>query len=250
MPTATTNRPAAPSPSGRNGGSPLQTRRGSVVAAVVTALIAGTLLIVYLHNYRRSTNDSKTETVISARSLLPRGSSGSTIASRGLFQAVNVKHSDVKPGAITDPSVLRGQVTTTSIFPGEQITTADLRPSAASGIVDEISGHQRAVALTIDQTRGLSGALEAGDHVDVYGNFGNLTRELAQDIVVLRPPTAASGGTGGNSGGSNVVLKVPERLAGKLIYASSNNNLWLTLRPPVGAAQNGRSTDTLTTVLK
>jgi Flp pilus assembly protein CpaB len=220
-----------------------------VIAAFLTAAVAAVVLIVYLSNYRSTTDSEKTDTVITARSLLPRGSSGSQIASRGLFQAVNVKHKDVKSGAITDPSALRGQVTTTSIFPGEQITTSDLRPSAQSGVVDELRGHQRAVALPVDSTHGLAGAVDVGDHVDVYGAFGSEVRELAQNIVVLRPPTSPTGAANSGSG-ENVILQVSERLAGKLVFTAEYHKVWLTLRPPVGAEQDRRSTDVLDSVIK
>jgi Flp pilus assembly protein CpaB len=240
---------------GRNGGNPLQTRRGSIIAAVATAAIAALLLIVYLNHYRSTNNSGKTDTVLAARSLLPKGSSGSAIASGGLFQAINVKHSQVKAGAITDPSALRGQVTTKAIFPGEQITTADLQGRGANGVVDELSGNERAIALPIDGAHGVGGDVVAGDHVDVYGAYsssgGQVIREIAQNILVLQAPGGAAGkGLGGGNGQQNVVLQVSERLAGKLALTGEFYKVWLTLRPPVGAHQGHRTTDVLATVLR
>jgi Flp pilus assembly protein CpaB len=258
-PTVTPPRSAPPSPSGRNGRNPLQTRRGSILAAGITALVAAALLVIYLDNYRSSSDSGKTETVLAARSLLPKGSSGSAIASGGLFQAINVKHSQVKPGAITDPAALSGQVTTKSIFPGEQITTSDLQPRGANGVVDELSGSERAIAIPIDAARSVGGSLQAGDRVDVYGAFANVSeaqtsgqtvREIVQNVLVLRPPIAGGSSISSNSGQQNVVLQVTERLAGKLALTAEFYKVWLTLRPPVGARQGPRSTDRLATVLR
>ena len=257
MPTATTPRPAAPSPPGRNSGNPLHTRRGSLVAAVGTAIVAAIILVVFLNNYRNG-DSSKTETVLAARSLLPKGSSGNAVASSGLFQAINVKHSQVKPGAITDPSALRGQVTTKAIFPGEQITAADLQSRGANGVVDELNGVQRAISIPVDPAHGLVGSLNAGDHVDIYGAYNlrgrQILRELAQNILVLRPAGAPTGGavSGSNNtnGNGNVVLQVPENLAGKLALTAEYYKVWLTLRPPVGARQGARTTDGLGTALR
>jgi Flp pilus assembly protein CpaB len=235
------------------------------VAAGITALIAAALLVVYLDNYRSSSDEGKTETVLAARSLLPKGSSGSAIASGGLFQAINVKHSQVKPGAITDPAALSGQVTTKSIFPGEQITTSDLQPRGANGVVDELSGRERAIAIPIDSARSVGGSLQAGDRVDVYGAFaeigeegaeegvvtGATVREIVQNVLVLRPPVAGGTGVANNNGGQqNVVLQVTERQAGKLALTAEFYKVWLTLRPPVGAHQGSRTTDRLRSVLR
>lgn len=254
MPTVSTPpRSSAPTPSGRNGVNPLQTRRGSIVAAGATALLAMVLLLIFLDHYR-STDDSKTETVLAARSLLPKGSAGNAIAAGTLFQAINVKHSQVKPGAITDPGALRGQVTTKPIFPGEQITASDLQPRGGNGVVDELSGSERAIAVPVDASHGLSGTINAGDHVDVYGAYGlkgrQITRELAQNVLVLRSPTSAAGGVGGGNQSSDVVLQVSERLAGKLTFTAEYYKIWLTLRPPVGAKQGGRSTDDLSSAIR
>jgi Flp pilus assembly protein CpaB len=264
MPTVTPPRSTAPGPSGRNGRNPLQTRRGSVVAAGLTALVAEVLLVLYLNHYGSSSDSGMTETVLAARNLLPKGSSGSAIASSGLFQAVNVKHSQVKDGAITDPAALRGQVTTKAIFPGEQITTADLQPRGVNGVVDELTGRERAIAIPIDSARSVGGTIQAGDHVDVYGAFaetaeagasegakvGQRVRELAQNVLILRAPNGGGGGVGNSSGQQNVVLQVSERLAGKLVLTAEYHKVWLTLRPPVGAHEGRRSTDVLSSVLR
>src|SRR3954449_7706598 len=255
MPTVTPPRPAVPSPSGRNGGNPLQTRRGSIIAAVVTASIAAVVLIIFLNHYRSTNNQGKTETVLAARVLLPKGSAGSAIASGGLFQAINVKHSQVKEGAITDPAALQGQVTTKAIFPGEQITTSDLQGRGANGVVDQLSGTERAIALPVDGSHGVADTVVAGDHVDVYGAYaggqqGQVTRELAQNILVLQAPGAGGKGVGSGNQQQNVVLQVSERLAGKLALTGEFYKVWLTLRPPVGARQGRRTTDALSSVLR
>jgi hypothetical protein len=77
-----------------------------------------------------------------------------------------------------------------------------------------------------------------------------ILRELAQNILVLQPPSTGSGGVGSNSQSANVVLQVPERLAGKLALTAEYYKVWLTLRPPVGARQGSRTIDGLSSAIR
>lgn len=230
-----------PTPKGDRGG-PLDTRRGSTMAAIGAAVLAAIILIVFLSNYRAGDRTSgEPQTVLAARTLLPQNSSGDSIAANGLFQAIRVKQSQVKAGAITDPGALRGKVTTHQLFAGEQLTAADFRSKEARTVIDQLGGSQRAVAVSVDETHGLLGSLHDGDRVDVYGIYqlkgvntqgagggseGQVARELLKNVPVLKAPTGKGG---------SVVLNVPESAAGKLALTAEYGTVYLSLRPSAGA---------------
>ena len=67
-----------------------------------------------------------------AKNLIPKGTSGTVIAEKQLFQAATLSKDDLKVGAISDPAYLNGRVAVADIFPGQQITTADL----SAGLTD------------------------------------------------------------------------------------------------------------------
>src|ERR671919_784158 len=68
-------------------------------------------------------------TVLVAKSLIEKGSSGTVIAEKTIFQTARVKKSELKNGAVADPSNLRGKVAADDIYPGEQFVIGDFAPT-------------------------------------------------------------------------------------------------------------------------
>jgi Flp pilus assembly protein CpaB len=225
-------------------GDMFSNRRTSTLIAIGAALLAGILLFIFVQQYRKSVNGSATVTpVFVASGFIPRGTSATVIASGQLLERASVKSNQVKVGAISDPSVLHGEVAASDIFPGEQITAADFT-SANVTIASDLTGSGRAVAVPVDSAHGLIGYVHAGDHVDVLASYsggnagtrGSVTT-LAQNVLVLSAP-ATNGGGIGSTNNTNVVLRVSDKVALALTYAADNGKVWITLRPPVGAIQS------------
>jgi Flp pilus assembly protein CpaB len=243
-----------PPPSRDDGNKLLATRRGSLTVALIAAVLAAAVLVIFLNNYRDSVGGSnKTETVLVARSLLPKGSTGDAIASNGLFQAVDIKHSQVKDGAITDPAALRHKVLTREVFSGEQLTTHDLA-FTSDRVVNKLSGNQRAVEIPVDSAHGMLGQVQAGDHVDVYGAYNvqntggpeqKVLKEIMQNVEVLK----ISGTGGGAGGGGAVILRAPETVAAQMAFTAENGKIWISARPQAGAKQSPPSITTIDTIL-
>jgi Flp pilus assembly protein CpaB len=221
----------------------VSTRKGAALVAGATAVLAALILMVFMSQYRKSLNGSHDMvTVLVAKSLIEKGSSGTIIAENSIFQTARVKKSDLKNGAIADPAILRGKVTADDIYPGEQLTTADLAP-ATGGVRERLSGDMRGISVPLDNAHGMIGDVQAGDHVDVLylagtQGAGTDTRAvlvtLLRDLQVLRAPVKAKGAMGG-SATQSVVLRATDGQAAKLAFASDNGKIWLVLRPKVGA---------------
>ena len=75
-----------------------------------------------------------------AKNLIPKGTSGIVIAEKQLFQAATLAKDDLKVGAISDPAYLNGRVAVADIFPGQQITTADLSAGLTDAIPTQLTG--------------------------------------------------------------------------------------------------------------
>ena len=210
------------------------------------ALLAAILLVVYLNRYRSSVDAESAPTpVLVAKNLIPKGTSGTIIAKQELFQVASLPKNDLKVGAIADPAYLNGRVAATDIFPGQQVTTADLSVTTTEAVPTNLTGVERAVAIPVDGPRGLVGFTAQGDRVDVYvaltGAGGSLLTLLAPDVEILRAPLAGQSTT--------YVLKAPSALAQKLAFASDNGSLWFFARPAVGAKKTPPLTVTLQTLL-
>ena len=121
----------------------LSTRQGTLGFAAVAAVLAIAVLLAFMQSYKRSLDQrADPVTVLVAKDELPKGSSGDTIASKGLFQATGFKREQVKEGAITDPASLRGMVTTHAIVPGQQLTSADFA-KPKDPVMSKLADNQR-----------------------------------------------------------------------------------------------------------
>jgi Flp pilus assembly protein CpaB len=213
-----------------------QTRRGTIIAGAVAALLAGLLLLIYLSHYRSSVKASNQQaSVLVARNLIPKGSSGDIIASTRQFQVAQLPRDEFKSGALTDPDALRGRVAVDDIFPNQQLTASEFVAAPPGTLVSKLAPDQRAIAVPLDAAHGLVGQIQPGDHVDVFvglnvqgaGGTRSVLRLLMQDALVLRAPVGGSGG--------NIVLRADSTQAAALAFAADNGKLWLVLRPPSGA---------------
>jgi pilus assembly protein CpaB len=205
---------------------------------IAAAVLAAVVLLVYLNQYRKSVGaGSQPVSVLVAKRLIETGTPGDTVALKQFFEIASTPKDYVKPTALTDPAALRGTVAARDIVPGQQLTAADFAPSytvVGTTLVD----NQRAMAVPIDAARGLTGRLQAGDRLDIYGNFDldgrAVTKLIMQDIYVLEPTVGASGGIAGG-GSSNILLRVTSSQAARLAFATKNGELWMVVRPRVNA---------------
>ena len=78
-----------------------------------------------------------------------------------------MRESQLREGAISDPSSLQGTVATREVFEGAQLTSADFAP-AGDSLAAELVDRQRVVSIPLDAAHGMVGQIEAGNRVDVY----------------------------------------------------------------------------------
>jgi len=221
-----------------------QSRGWTLALGIGAAALAAILLIAYLVQYRSSVQDSTAAApVLVAKNLIPKGTSGTVIAEKQLFQAASLSKDDLKVGAISDPAYLNGRVAVADIFPGQQITTADLSVGLTDAVPTQLSGKQRAVAIPMTGNRGLAGYVSSGDRVDVYyetgSNGGTILGLLAPNVLVLRAGTGAA----------PAIIKADAALAQTLALATDSGTLWFLLRPAGDAKEAPKKSITSTELL-
>jgi Flp pilus assembly protein CpaB len=217
----------------------LSTRRGSTAVGIAAAVLAGMILLVYLNRYRSSLNEgAQPITVLIAKSVIQKGTPGDVIASEGLFQTTTVPKKELKEGALTDASVLRGRVALHDVYPDVQLTTADFSAIATDAVSNNLARDQRAISVPLDSAHGLVGQLQSGDHVDVFAGFNvgrgtagttPVIKLIVPNALVLRAPDQARGVAGTST--SNVVLRAEYQQAAEIAFAVDNGKLWVVLRP-------------------
>ena len=239
-------------------------KRGTLSLAIIAAIIAGLLVIVYVGRYRNSVNaQSAPVTVLVAKSTIPKGTSGKVVAAEGLYTVSTIRQSQLLDGAISDPSSLLGHAATADIPPGAQLTSAEFSGDATS-VASTLTARQRVVSIPFDTSHGATSDLSVGDRVDVYAGF-NVTpvgpsgipltggqarpalKLVMQDIPVVS--MSDGGKSAGSGGGKEISLKVNDIQAAELAFATDNGTLWLAIRPASGAKAARPSMVTAETML-
>jgi pilus assembly protein CpaB len=245
----------------------LSTRGGTIAVSAVAAALAAVILVAYLHRYRDSVRNSGVPvTVLVAKGLIEKGTSGDIIASQDLYQVSTLPKGEVVDGAITDPATLKGRVTTADVFPGEQLTAANLETGGATSLANRITGDERAVTIPIDAAHGMAGNISAGDHVDIYAGFNvkklkadgtpdtaaaerPVLKLLVADVLVLEAPDEGSAAIGAGGSKTQLTLRMGDQDAASTAFAADNGILWAILRPKVNADTTSPEIISLETVL-
>jgi pilus assembly protein CpaB len=227
----------------------LSTRGGTTAVAVISALLAAGVLLIFLSQYRDSVDVADdVSTVLVAKNLIEKGSPGDVVAEDALFQTTQVKKDDLKDGAISDPSSLKGKIATTDVFPGEQLVAKEF-VDATPTIINRLRGFDRAIAVPLDESHGMIGNIKAGDHVDVLAGIGlqqgasenqrATLRVIVHDAYVLKAPDKPAAGAGSGPGSTKpVVLRVSDRKASEIAFSADIGKVWLIARPKVGARES------------
>jgi Flp pilus assembly protein CpaB len=210
----------------------LKTRQGTIVVGIAAAVLAAILLLVYLSHYRSSVKGStEPVTVLVAKRLIPKGTTGASLASNNLFVVTTIPKGQLKLGAISDPGLLRGTVAAADIYPRQQLTTSDFTTASVGALASQLAGAWRAIALpSLDSAHGLSPDIQAGDRVDVYGQLRGILGLVLSNVLVLASPTQATAGSTAPASG-NYILRVPSSKAARFAYIGENGTFWLVLRP-------------------
>lgn len=204
------------------------TRQGTVLLGVIAAVVAAIALLVYLNHYRSSVNVKVG--VLYAKKTIPQGTSGDVLAkSTSFYEVAQIPKGQVESGAITDSSTLANKVALADINPNTQLTEAQF--GAASGVVQHLGPLQRAVVVSLGTPQAVGGQIAAGSHVDFWVTTngqaaGGATRPIAkllfQNMLVL-----------GVDGGNVTLEATTPAQAGQIIFASTNDQIWLALRNTV-----------------
>ena len=237
----------------------VSTRRGTLIAALLIAMLAGASILLYLNSYRDSLKaQGALVTVLVAKESIPKGTAGSVVAAKDLYTVTTIRESQLLEGAMSDPATLRNKVATREIFEGAQLTATDFG-AAGDSLAAQLTDNQRVISVPLDSAHGLIGGIEVGNRVDVYAGFnviplgadgrpinGGQARPMLRRIL-SNVPVLAIGEKDKSS--TNVSLGVDDVEAAKIAFASDNGKLWLALRPSAGAKASRAGIVTIETML-
>lgn len=217
-------------------GGLLATRQGSLTLALLCAVCAAGVLMFALGRYKTSLKPTVQQaTVLVSTGVIHKGTTGQEIAAQHLYKSTSVVSTQVVPGALNDAGVIATETARADILPGQQLTATDF--SALVSLNESLAKNQRAVAVTIGESPGITDVLQPGNRVDVYSMLTPKSGSpvlvlLNANAEVLKPGTPAPVKSGGQTlTGSSMLLALNADKVNQVIFAAMSGTLYLTLRP-------------------
>lgn len=204
-----------------------------LIAALVVAALGTVLVFLYANNARNEgLANQELVSVLVAKSQIEVGTTGATASAAGAFEQQEIPRINVVPGALSDAAPLSSLSALTTIFPGQQIISAQWGSTGqTTGLA--IPDGKIAMSVQLGDPERVAGFIAPGSKVAIFATGGPQVRTLLANIPVIgvgpsgSVPNASSSGTGGNVEQiptAILTLAVTQQEAQKLIYAQGKAN--------------------------
>lgn len=245
-----------------------------IIVALVLAGAAAVLAVNYVSSARTEVaSSSEPIEILVAQEDIPRGVAAEELLAKKMVALEKVPQRFVAASAISSARAIEGQVLSSPLSKGEQLTAARFAVPSAAGLAYSIPKELVAIAIPVNEVVGLSGLVKPGDHVAVFATFApgpngeaNITKILLSDARVLAmggsltaqaaaQPAEQKSGLGSTSRSetpvlSTMTLSVSAADAEKLVFAEETGKVWVTLLPATGETTTTAPGQTIQTILK
>lgn len=227
----------------------------AALVAVLLAAVAAILVISYVARAdERAMSQMSPVGVLVVTDPVPQGTPAEALAD--YLAVTEVPAATVVPGGVASLGDLEGQITTTTLQPGEQLLATRFAPPEevveTVGDVEVPEGFHQ-VTVQLEPRRVLGGHLAAGDTVGFFVS----SREPSQTHLVLHKAlvTRVEGGvvvvenedgTEGTQGPSDsllVTLAVTAPDAEVVVFAAEHETIWLSIEPENASEKGTRTVD-------
>jgi pilus assembly protein CpaB len=185
------------------------------------------------------------------------------------FRSIQVPQDAVVGGAITSLDQMKGKSNSVAILAGEQIPVARISGEVPGGALAIPEGME-AMTVSLDASRAVAGAIQAGDQVSIYSTFKGVPMDAsnpsitggridqsqavtvvlvptAQVLAVFRPVSSTAFNSGDDAaqqeqlpGTVAVTLALSPDDSQHFVFAMENGSTWLGLLPPQEDGQSLR----------
>jgi pilus assembly protein CpaB len=215
----------------------MNTRRTTLLIAIILAVGTGWLTLTYLSSLRPAPNARK-PVLIAAQEIPARERIADT-----MFRTEMRPETSLEPDALGSSNQAVGSLAMVTIPAGSQLTSADIGTAVAFALPVRLQPGMRAVSIPVDKVKGVSGMILPGDRVDVIAIPPSGSNQappravtIFRGIRVLAVGNAlenASATPGPDEQtATTVTLEVNPKQADELAWADQNANLRLALRSP------------------
>jgi pilus assembly protein CpaB len=215
----------------------MNTRRTTLLIAIILAIGTGWLTLTYLASLRPPPNEQR-PVLIAAQEIPAR----SRIVA-AMFKTEMRPAQSLEPDAISDPKQAIDGIALITIPLGSELTSSSVGTNVAEALPVRLRPGMRAVSIPVDRVKGVSGMILPGDRVDVIAipptrgagappQAATMLRGIRVLAVGtnLENPTATPSAE--EAAALTVTLEVTPKQADMLAWADQNATLRLALRSP------------------
>ena len=220
----------------------MNTRRITLIVAVVLALGTGILTLRYLTSLQRQADVKQQQVemrpvVIAARDIAARAKITPDMLTR-TQRAVT----EIEPGALADGKQAEGDIALITIPAGSTLTATKVGRPVEVGLTVRLKPGMRALSIPVDRVKAVSGLIQPGDRVDVLASVPRAPGIQPKAVTIIRGAlvlainqtleTAGATPSPDNANMVTVTLGINTEQADLLTMADLNTTLRLALRPP------------------
>ncbi|HET9394340.1 MAG TPA: Flp pilus assembly protein CpaB [Candidatus Rubrimentiphilum sp.] len=217
----------------------MNTRRTTLIVALVLAIGTGWLTLNYLSSIQRTSalNNQPRDILVASREIPARVPITPDMLAKATRPAAAIE-----PDAITDPTKAVGALSLITIPAGSTITLSKVGRPTDVALPVRLKPGMRAISIPIDKVKGVSGLIEPGDRVDVIaippktGDVPPPAVAILRGIRVLAVgpllENASATPSPQDQIASTITLEVTPKQADLLSMADTATNLRLALRSP------------------
>jgi len=211
---------------------------GIIAAALLLGVITAVMLGSWLRNKEQGVKANWLPVVVAAQEIPAR-----TKITREMVRIDHFPKELIAENIFTKPEEVENRITKETIKPKEQIRKGDILGLGESATLAlRVAPGMRAVAISVDEVRGVGTAVQPGDHVDIIASFQDLrnkqitTKMILQNVLVLFVDKGKTDADGKQGATSSVTLQVKPEQTELVKAAERSGTLNVTLRPVQDAA--------------
>ena len=233
--------------------------RGLVVfLALILATLATAGVFMYSRGVKEDVQTGGTMVpVVVTKVDIPARSDMDQLIKDDQFRTIQVPASVLVNGAVTSVDQLAGKSNSEAILAGEQIPAARISGNVPGGALAIPEGMQ-AITVSLDSSRGVAGAINACDHVAIYGTYTDVTDvetgdklptvttvlvPTAELLAVFRPLASSTFGNDESTsseqlpGSLAVTVALTPEDAQRFVFSMETGSVWFGLLPPDESGQ-------------
>lgn len=234
----------------------MQRRVIAAIAAVLLAGIGAVLLYSYVNSAdKRAMAGQEATSVLVVTKVVPLGTPAEAVAP--FVEVRQLPRLAVVPGSLATLADVAGLATTTELQIGEQLISSRFADPATTKVgVVTIPKDMQEVSFSAESQRAVGSTIAAGDKVDLYVTFDDLTKLAFSNVLVTKvqggivesaDDEAAAAAAAGGSVTYTVALSAQD--VERAVYVAEHGKVWLSRVTPESAKQTTTGT-TMKSVFK